>query len=116
MGALTFPKSQHLRAPSDFRGVFDRGGKRHSRGFIFFRASNGLAEPRLGVSVSRKIGGAVVRNRLKRLMREAFRLHWREWRLEGTDLVVVAKRGADALSFNEVTGEFASALPQRQRR
>jgi ribonuclease P protein component len=116
MGEFAFPPGLHLKKPSEFRAVFDRGVKRHTRGFILFRAANTLQRPRLGVSVSRKIGGAVVRNRVKRLVREAFRLNWRSWELSGSDLVVIAKRGVDALSFQDVSREFSGALPFRGRR
>ena len=116
MGENAFPPALHLKRPSEFRVVFDRGAKRHTGGFILFRAANGLGRPRLGVSVSRKIGGAVVRNRVKRLVREAFRQNWRSWDLDGIDLVVIAKRGADALSYAQVSLEFAGALPARGRR
>jgi ribonuclease P protein component len=116
MGEFEFPSGLHLKKPSEFRAVFDRGSKRHTKGFIFFRSVNRLDRPRLGVSVSRKIGGAVVRNRVKRLMREAFRLNWREWGLSGADLVVIAKRGVDSLSFQEVSREFAGGVVARPRR
>jgi len=109
MGGFAFPRDLHLKRPGEFRAVFDRGGKRHSRGFVVFRAANGLGRPRLGVAVGRKIGPAVVRNRVKRLVREAFRLQWRSLGLEGCDLVVVAKRGAPGLSAAEVAAELAAA-------
>jgi len=116
MGDFEFPTGLHLKKPSEFRAVFDRGAKRHTRAFILFRAANSLDRPRLGVSVSRKIGGAVVRNRVKRLVREAFRTQWRAWELTGTDLVVIAKRGADALDYHDVSREFSGALAVRGRR
>jgi len=116
MGEFAFTPDLHLKKPSEFRAVFDRGGKRHTRAFILFRAANSLDRPRLGVSVSRKIGGAVVRNRVKRLVREAFRTQWRAWELTGTDLVVIAKRGADALDYHDVSREFSGALAGRGRR
>jgi ribonuclease P protein component len=57
-----------------------------------------------------------VRNRVKRLIREAFRLNWRSWELAGSDLVVIAKRGVDGLSFQDVSREFAVAFSSRVRR
>ena len=116
MGQFGFPPGLHLKRPSEFRAVFDRGVKRHTRGFILFRAPNALGRPRLGVSVGRKIGGAVARNRVKRLIREAFRQNWRSWELSGADLVVVAKRGVETVSYQEVAREFGGALSVRGRR
>jgi ribonuclease P protein component len=116
MGEFSFPPALHLKRPSEFRTVLDRGVKRHTGGFILFRADNRSEQPRLGISISRKVGGAVVRNRVKRLVREAFRLNWRAWGLAGTDLVVIAKRGAASLSFHDVSREFSASLPSRDRR
>ncbi|HWR97305.1 MAG TPA: ribonuclease P protein component [Candidatus Methanoperedens sp.] len=116
MGEFAFPPGRRLKRPSDYRAVFNRGTKRHTKGFILFRAQGGSDAPRLGLSVGRKVGGAVVRNRVKRLLRESFRLHWREWDLDGADLVVIAKLPAVVLSLNEVSRELSGAVATRSRR
>jgi ribonuclease P protein component len=59
---------------------------------VVHSCENELGHPRLGLSVSRKVGGAVVRNRWKRLLREAFRLR-RPDLPQGVDLVVVPRAG-----------------------
>jgi ribonuclease P protein component len=66
------------------------------------------AEPgpaRLGIVVTKKIGNAVARNRVKRVCRECFRL-WPEWLPNGVDLVVVARFGAETLGLAEVRAEW----------
>ena len=71
---LTFSKKQRLLKNSEFRAVLQKS-RRHSDGIVaLYAAENGLEYSRLGVSISRFCGGAVVRNRLKRLLREAFRI------------------------------------------
>lgn len=62
---------------------------------MIFGCENGLPHPRLGLSVSKRLGNAVARNRWKRILREAFRLH-RERLPAGLDLVVVPRAGGQA--------------------
>ncbi len=70
----SFPKSRHLRRPGEFASVYD-AKVRDSRGpLMVYALPNDLGHPRLGLSVSRKVGNAVRRNRVRRLLKEAFRL------------------------------------------
>jgi ribonuclease P protein component len=87
----TFRPHEHLRRPADFRAVYDRRRSVSDDWLIVYARENGLAYLRLGMSVSRKVGPAVHRNRLRRLYREAFRLTRHEMPT-GLDLVLIPRR------------------------
>jgi len=72
------------------------------------------SKTRLGMAVSRKVGNAVVRNRVKRAIREWFR-HSREAVPPDTDLVVIARRGARELATGEIGAELAGLLARAPR-
>jgi ribonuclease P protein component len=88
---FTFPQSRRLKATPQFDRVFARKRSASDGALIVYACENDLGHPRLGCSVSKKIGNAVVRNRWKRLFREAFRLLQHELP-SGTDFVLVPKR------------------------
>ena len=69
-----------------------------------------MGHARLGLSVGRKFGGAVRRNRIKRLIREALRLNWKEWSLEDSDIVIIAKKSAVAYGQSDVNAELSKAF------
>src|SRR5579871_2851981 len=85
-----FRPHEHLRRPSDFRRVYDRRRSAADAWLVVYGCENGLAYSRLGLSVSRKVGPAVYRNRLRRLYREAFRLTRAELPT-GLDLVLIPR-------------------------
>jgi ribonuclease P protein component len=71
--ALSFSKKKRLASNRQFKAVLDHGRRVGNRLLTVYMAPNQCGYPRLGVSVGKSAGNAVVRNRLKRLLREAFR-------------------------------------------
>jgi ribonuclease P protein component len=113
-----FPKAARVRRRREYLALGRTARRRHAAHFVVLtRARAGAA--RLGVTVSRKVGIAVVRNRVKRHVREIFRRH-PERLLPAHDLIVIAKPGAGDLAAIDVARELAAALavgdPPRTRR
>jgi ribonuclease P protein component len=88
---FAFRPAEHLRRPADFRRTYDRRRSVSDSWLIVYACENGLPHLRLGLSVSRKVGQAVHRNRLRRLYREAFRLTRHEMPT-GLDLVLIPRK------------------------
>ena len=106
------PRRRRLARSAEFERVYRHGRSKANRFLVLyaFPREDGDADgPRLGLSVSRRVGGAVDRTRVKRVLREAF---WEEAeRLpEGADYVVVARPDAKALAEREGTGGVRRAL------
>jgi ribonuclease P protein component len=110
-----FRPRQRLRTKAEFDWVFRRGQRLDGRLFTLVVAANGAEADRLGLAVSRRVGGAVQRNRAKRLLREAFRLLSRGDRV-ALDLVVVAKPELASLGRSEVQRELEQRLRRAGRR
>jgi ribonuclease P protein component len=139
MRAEGFPRVLRVRRRADFLAIQGRGQKHHVRHFLVFvmrepvcvpkstrevtGADGGhtLPPPRLGVTVTRKVGGAVVRNRIKRLVRESFRRERSRFQ-PGLSMVWIAKRDAVAVTLPQVLSEMQtlarrlSRSPQATRR
>jgi len=86
----SFPKELRLRSRTDFRHVYERRCSVADAMVRLLGRLNGLEHSRIGLAVSREVGRAVVRNRWKRLLREAFRLS-RERIPTGLDFIVIPR-------------------------
>ncbi len=92
-----FPRAHRLTHKSEYTRVFSQGEKSYGNAFVCYRLMEKDRETRLGLVVSRKVGGAVVRNRVKRRLREFFRRH-RDGFEPGSQVVVVARAACARLS------------------
>ena len=107
-----FPKSSRILRSADFRLVYDHGFRVSGPLFAAFckaRAGEIEVGPRLGLTVPRAVGGAVVRNRIKRRLREVFRLHRAEiaphW-----DIVLNPRRAALEAEFSFIERELGRVI------
>ena len=99
------PRSSRLRRRSEFLAVQEGGSKAQAAHLVAMAKPNGLGFRRLGVVVSKKVGGAVVRNKVKRRFRELFRRR-RGLLPDSVDLVLIGRKGSDEQPFDSLAREF----------
>jgi ribonuclease P protein component len=102
----SFPSTFRLHKKREFNRVREMGRKRHTPHFIIIVMCRPEGPTRLGLTVSRKVGDAVRRNRVKRLVREFFRIHY-DTLPRHSDISVIAKKGAAGLDHATVGGELS---------
>lgn len=92
--------SESLKKNPDFQHVYRKGTSCANRYFVMYTLENGTEGNRIGISVSKKVGNSVIRHRVKRLVREAYRLQ-EEMFVRGLDIVVIARVTAKKISYWE---------------
>lgn len=107
-----FPRCRRIRTSAEYQRLRQRGKRRHTRNFIVYTSFCENGPARLGLTVSRKVGRAVTRNRVKRLVREFFRQH-QSHISAGLEISVVAKPGAAQLDFRQICDELMFLTRQK---
>lgn len=117
MMSFRFRPDVRLRSRREYVAVQDRGRRVSARYLTMLALPNSLHRTRFGIVASRRIGGAVVRNRVKRRLRELFRHlepdragHGEAPARPGFDLVVIARREAVEAPFADLSADFNAAL------
>ena len=103
---------ERIRRRADFQQVYEHGARVHGRYSTVFVLPNNQAVGRLGIAATKKLGGAVQRNRAKRLIREIFR---RNKIAPGLDVVVVPRRELLEASLTAIEADYRSTLERRLR-
>jgi ribonuclease P protein component len=107
---LKFRPEQRIRRHADFQDVYEHGSRISGRYYTLFTKPNGLDIGRLGIAATKRLGGAVIRNRAKRLIREVFR---RNDIAPGFDIVVVPRREFLATSLTALETDYRASVTRR---
>ena len=106
---MTFPREARLVRRGEFDAVYRAGKRRSSSHFTVFFRANQLPQSRFGFSIKKALGGAVVRNRIRRRLREIVRCHRREIPA-GWDIVIHPKSAVANAAFAALTTDFLRLL------
>lgn len=106
---MKYENFETLKKNSEFKSVYHARRSYANKYIVMYILRNGTDTNRLGVSVSKKVGNSIVRHRLARLLREAFRLNVKEVK-PGYDIVVVARAGLKGKGYKETENAMLHLL------
>ena len=108
----TLPKAARLRTDREYRDVVHKGGRASTPHFTVYRDDRAPGRAKVGVSVGRRVGNAVVRNRLKRLLREFCRRNPSVFP-DGSRTAIVARKAPEAPKLTDISAELLPAIARR---
>ena len=109
-----YGKQWRIRRRRDYLATQNRGRRIHTEHLLLFIRPNGLEHCRIGITVSKKVGNATTRNRIRRRLREVFRQN-KDWFPPGHDVVLVAKRVAADASYHDLWAELSRSRRRLSR-
>jgi ribonuclease P protein component len=109
-----FRPEDRVRKRREYRQLYDQGRRQGGRAFVVFLLPNDLHRPRLGITTTRRVGGAVVRNRMRRVVREVFRRNRQRFGL--LDVLVHVRPVAARLPFSELRRDLLETVRRARTR
>ncbi len=109
MEKQSFGKNERVRKRKDYLRAYQKGVRISSSNFTVILYDNQTGTKRLGVTVSKKVGNAVKRSRIKRLAREFFRLN-KDKLPDSQDMIIIARRDVSSLKYHDVCVELEKLL------
>ena len=102
-------KSFRVKKEKDFKAIFKEGTSFANRKFVIYRLENTKRHFRVGLSVSKKLGNAVMRNQIKRRIRHIL-IQYKSQLVEPVDFVVIARKGVEVLEYAEMEKNLLHVL------
>ncbi|HLR21681.1 MAG TPA: ribonuclease P protein component [Tissierellaceae bacterium] len=102
-------KRYRLRKNIEFRKIYDHGKNYWNRNLVLYVKRNKLKKTRVGYTITKKVGNAVTRNRLRRRMKEIYRLNYSDIK-EGYDLIFICKKNTVNLSYKELESSMVHIM------
>jgi ribonuclease P protein component len=112
MKKQSFGKNERVRKRTDYLRAYQKGVRVNSSNFTVILFNNQTGTKRLGVTVSKKVGNAVKRSRIKRLAREFFRLN-KDKLPDSRDMIIIARRDVSSLKYQDVCVELEKLFQKR---
>lgn len=109
MGSFSFKKEEKILKRAEFINLNVNGARHHTKNFVVILKQNTSDITRLGITASKKFGNSVKRNRVKRLIREFFRLN-KQQIPKGYDIMIIALKESNNLNFSKIKKELGELL------
>ena len=112
MKKYSFGKNDRIRKRKDFLRIYQKGTRTGSKNFIVILSPNQTGTKRLGITATKRVGNSVRRNRVKRLLREFFRLN-KDKLPDSQDMVIIVKKDIPFLKYQDVCTELKDLFLER---
>ena len=114
IGVITIKKLYIVRTNREFNSIINNGKYHKNKAFVIYYKKNNLPYDRFGISVSKKLGNAVFRNKYKRKLRSIIDIYKKEY-LNNEDYIIILRKEGLSRSFSELKQDFFDLMPKNKK-